>query len=78
MPAMGNLMRVAPPTAPAETLVSDPSLVLPVEFLDDTRVVVNWVTEPETGLWGLALVGIDGSVELLDAPAGAIVPGVVR
>lgn len=78
MPAMGNLMRVAPPTAPAETLLSDPSLVLPVEFLDDTRVVVNWVTEAETGLWGLALVSIDGSVELLDAPAGAIVPGVVR
>lgn len=78
MPAMGNLLRVAPPTAPAETLVSDPALALPIEFLDDTRVVVNWVTEPETGLWGLALAGVDGSLEMLETPTGATVAGVVR
>jgi hypothetical protein len=78
MPAMGNLRRVAPPTAPAETVVSDPNLALPVEFLDDTRVVVNWITEPETGLWGLALAGIDGAVEMLNASSGASVAGIAR
>ena len=75
---LGNLQRVAPPTAPAETIVSDPALALPIEFLDDTRVVVNWVTEAETGLWGLALAGVEGSVELLDVPSGASVAGIVR
>jgi hypothetical protein len=77
-PAMGYLHRVAPPTAPAETLLSDPALVLPVGFLDDSRVVVNWFGEPETQAWGLALIGIDGSLELLDAPAGTAVTGIVR
>ncbi len=77
-PAMGNLQRVAPPTAPAETVAADPALALPVGFLDDSRVVVNWVTEAESGLWGLALAGIDGVVEPLDVPAGASVAGIAR
>ena len=77
-PAMGHLHRVAPHTAPAETLLSDPALVLPVGFLDDSRVVVNWFGEPETQAWGLALIGMDGSLEVLDAPAGTAVTGIVR
>ncbi len=77
-PAMGYLHRIAPPTAPAETLLNDPALVLPVGFLDESRVVVNWFGEPETFAWGLALVGIDGSLQLLDAPAGTAVSGIVR
>jgi hypothetical protein len=77
-PAMGHLHRVAPPTAPAETLLSDPALVLPVGFLDESRVVVNWFGEPETQVWGLAIIGIDGSLEILDVPTGTAVTGIVR
>jgi hypothetical protein len=77
-PAMGHLHRVAPPTAPAETLLSDPALVLPVGFLDESRVVVNWFGEPETQAWGLAIIGMDGSLEVLDAPTGTAVTGIVR
>lgn len=77
-PVMGHLHRVAPPTAPAETVLSDPSLALPLGFLNDTQVVVNWVTDAETQTWGLALVGIDGSLELLDVPTGASFVDIVR
>jgi hypothetical protein len=77
-PAMATLQRVAPPTAPAETLLGDPALALPVGFLDDTHVVVNWITDPDTGTWSLALVGIDGSLQHLDVPPGATIAAIVR
>jgi hypothetical protein len=73
LPVMGLLYRVAPHTGPAETLASDPALLLPVRFLDDTHVVVLW--SAESGARGLAVVGVDGTVEVLDVPAGATLLG---
>lgn len=69
LPEVGFLQRVAPPTAPAETLASDPALLLPIRFLNDTHVVVGWAGENDSR--GLALVGVDGSVQVLDVPEGA-------
>ena len=74
LPEMGLLQRVAPPTAPAETLASDPALLLPVRFLNDTQVVAGWAGENDSR--GLALVGVDGSAEVLDVPEGAMLLGV--
>jgi hypothetical protein len=68
-PAMGLLHRVAPATAPAETVASAPELLLPAGFLNDTQVVVGWAGENDSR--GLRLVGIAGSVQLLDVPEGA-------
>lgn len=72
-PQLGILHRVAPPTAPAETMASDPRLLLPVRFLNDTQVVAGWAGENDSR--GLALVGIDGSIQVLDVPAGAMLLG---
>lgn len=74
LPEMGYLHRVAPPTAPAETLAADPALLLPIGFLNDTQVIVGWAGENDSR--GLALVGIDGSVQVLDVPAGATLLGI--
>jgi hypothetical protein len=71
LPQLGLLHRVAPHTAPAETVARAPGLVLPVHFFSDTQVVVGWVDENESR--GLALVGIDGTGRMLAVPAGATV-----
>jgi hypothetical protein len=70
---MGALHRVAPTTAPAETLASDPALLLFLHFLNATQVVVSWAGENDSR--GLALVGVGGSVQVLNVPAGAILLG---
>jgi hypothetical protein len=70
-PKMGFLHRVAPHTAPAETVASDPALLLPIRFFNETQVVVNWAGEDDS--WGLALVGIDGVLQRLDI-AGGLLP----
>jgi hypothetical protein len=59
MPEMGYLYRVAPPTAPHELLVSDPGLLYPAEFLDGATIVVNFSSADN---WGVAVVGLDGSL----------------
>lgn len=66
---MGNLHRAAPINAPAETLLNDPGLLLPTRFYNGSQIIVQWLTEDD--FWGLALVGIDGSVQVLDFPIGA-------
>jgi hypothetical protein len=69
LPARGFLQRVTPPIAPPKTLVGDARLLLPIDFLNETQLVVGWAGENDTR--GLALVGVDGSVQVLDVPAGA-------
>jgi hypothetical protein len=55
-PTQAALHRVAPPTAPAEVVISDPNLLLPERFLDGGRVVVRYVVEGST--WGTAVVDL--------------------
>ena len=76
LPEMGTLLRVAPPTADPEPLASQPRLLPPLAFLDDEHAVVNLVEGD--GVWGIGIVGVDGSVQRLELPAGATFVGVAR
>ncbi|MFW5942283.1 MAG: hypothetical protein ACOCXI_10810 [Chloroflexota bacterium] len=69
VPQQASLHRVAPPTAPAETPLSDPGLLTPQGWLDATHVIVAYTDGSES--WGTAIVGLDGSLQVLDAHANA-------
>ncbi len=68
---MGRLHRSAPVIFPAETLVADPNLLLPLRFFDDSHIIVQWFAED--GSNGLALIGMDGAIQHLDLPPNATV-----
>lgn len=68
-PEVGFLHRVAPPIAPAEVLLADPGLLLPVRYLNDTQLIVQWLATD--GNWTFALVNSDGTVQTFDLPLGA-------
>lgn len=65
MPAGATIYRVAPPTAPAEALASEPGLLPPRAWLDETRVVVGYAAGESD--WRTAVVGLDGTVNVLEA-----------
>ena len=67
-PSLGALQRVAPPTAAAETLVSDPALLLPISFFNDQQLVVGWAGA--AGERGLGLARQEGGVQVLTGPPG--------
>jgi hypothetical protein len=72
------LHRVAPPTAPAEVVVSDPNLLWPQRFLDGGHVVVSHDVIMEDGVLGLAVVDLmTGSLQPLSAWPDAWVVGVL-
>jgi len=72
MPNMGTIYRVAPPTAPKEVLASDPGLLFPRDWLDGTHVVAGYTGGNDD--WGTALVGLDGSLQIVDSePNGSYV-----
>jgi hypothetical protein len=75
MPEMGYLYRVAPPTAPHEVLAGDAGLLYPAAWLDDTHVVVNYVSGEN---WGVALVGLDGLLDVLQSEPTALFVDVLR
>ena len=64
-PEAASIHRVAPPTAPDEVLVSDPGLLFPQGWLDDTHIVTGYTSGLEN--WGTAIVGLDGTLEPIDA-----------
>lgn len=68
-PEVGILHRVAPPNAPSEVLLADPGLLLPVRYLNDTQLIVQWLAED--GNWTFALANPDGTVQTFDLPMGA-------
>ncbi len=70
LPVEGILYRVAPPTAPAEVLARDPGLMMPHAWLDATHVVTGYAMDE--GSWGTAVVGLDGSMQVVD-PHGSFV-----
>ena len=69
LPAAATIFRVAPPTAPAEALASSPSLLLPHAWLDETHVMVGY-SQNELN-WGTAVVGLDGTVDVMQAEPNA-------
>ena len=71
LPAAATIYRVAPPTAPAEALASDPGLLPPQDWLDGTRAVVGYAAGESD--WRTAVVGLDGTVTVLDAANGSFV-----
>ncbi len=72
MPLMGTIYRVAPPTAPQEVLASAPGLLFPAGWMDGTHVVTGYATGGDN--WGTAIVGLDGTLQVLDsAPNGSFV-----
>ncbi|HEX6384110.1 MAG TPA: hypothetical protein VF177_05520 [Anaerolineae bacterium] len=76
LPQAASLHRVAPPTAPAETVISDPRILLPQRFLDDSHVVVGFAGENDS--WGLALVNIhQGTLQPLSEWPNASLVGVL-
>jgi hypothetical protein len=65
MPVAGTIYRVAPPTAAHEVLKSGYGILYPFDWLDDTHVVIAYSAGGEN--WGAAIVGLDGSLEILQA-----------
>ena len=72
MPLKGTIFRVAPPTAPNEVLASDPGLFFPRDWLDPAHVIVGYTGGNED--WGMAIVDLQGSLQIVDAdPNGSFV-----
>jgi hypothetical protein len=71
-PLAASLHRVAPPTAPSEVVISDPNLLLPNTFLDDTRLVTGYIYGENN--FGNAIVDLsDGSLtSLAQWPNGTV------
>ena len=69
-PELGAIYRLAPPTAPHELLASAPELSIPQSWLDDTHVVVSYYHD-DGAYWGVAVVGLDGSLQVLQSEPGA-------
>jgi hypothetical protein len=71
-PAAGSIYRVAPPTAAPETLASAEGLLPPQAWLDGRHVVVGYSGAAET--WGTAIVGLDGTLQVLqDEPNASFI-----
>lgn len=71
IPAAATIYRVAPATAPAEALASEPGLLPPRAWLDETRVVVGYAAGESD--WRAAVVGLDGAVNVLDAANASVI-----
>lgn len=73
LPQAASIHRVAPPTAPAETVVSDPQILLPQRFFDDSHLAVGYAAGEDS--WGVALVNIHQATvqPLVEWPNAAIV-----
>lgn len=71
-PTEATIYRVAPPTAPAEALASDPGLLPPQAWLDGTHVVVGYSEDGDN--WGTAVVSVNGDLQVVEsAPNGSLV-----
>jgi hypothetical protein len=68
-PAPGTIYRVAPPTAPHEIVASAEGLLMPQAWLDATHVVAGYSGQPD--VWGTAIVGLDGSLQVLQEEPNA-------
>jgi hypothetical protein len=76
LPAAASVHRSAPPTAPAETVISDPQILLPQRFLDDSHLVVAYAGADDS--WGAALVNIhQGTLQPLSDWPNAVLVGVL-
>jgi hypothetical protein len=76
LPVAASLHRVAPPTAPAEVVVSNPALLLPDRFIDGTHLVIGYV--PDEFTFGSAVVNlIDGSLTPLSQWPTAMIVAVL-
>jgi hypothetical protein len=64
-PEMGIIYRVAPPTAAYELLLSAPELSLPQSWLDSTHAVISYY-HSDGDYWGMAVIGLDGSLQVLE------------
>lgn len=64
-PELGVIYRVAPPTAPYELLLSAPELSLPQSWLDSTHAVISYY-HSDGDYWGTAVIGLDGSLQVLE------------
>jgi hypothetical protein len=69
LPEIGILHRVVPQTAPAETLYSEPGLLTPIRYLNETQIIAQWLAED--GSWGLAIISGDGTLQKFDILNGA-------
>lgn len=76
LPEVGSIHRVAPPTAGAEVLVTDPGVVLPDRFLDENRLIVGYAFDETT--WGLALVNLNGEAQPIKAYPAAMLLDLLR
>ncbi|MGW8319880.1 MAG: hypothetical protein ACWGPS_11585 [Candidatus Promineifilaceae bacterium] len=65
-PETAAIYRVAPPTAPYEMLLSAPELLLPQSWLDGSHVVISYY-HSDGDYWGAAVVGLDGSLQVLES-----------
>jgi hypothetical protein len=66
-PEAGSIYRVAPLTAPAKVVISGPQIMLPDRFLDDSHLVVGFISE--VGNWRTAVVNIhEGTLLPLEWP----------
>ncbi|MCI0393674.1 MAG: hypothetical protein L0332_05405 [Chloroflexi bacterium] len=75
-PDQAALHRVAPPTTPAEVVASDPRLLLPHRFLDDTRLIASYLVTDSA--WGLAVVDImTGAIQPVTQWPNAVFVGVL-
>ncbi len=76
LPVAASLHRVAPPTAPAEVVVSNPALLLPDRFIDGTRLVVGYA--PDESTFGNVVVNLmDGSLTPLSQWPTAMIVAVL-
>ncbi|MDT8307212.1 MAG: hypothetical protein RRC07_14870, partial [Anaerolineae bacterium] len=68
----GTIYRVAPPTAAHETLASAEGLLMPQAWLGTMHIVAGYSSEPDSR--GTAIVGLDGTLEVLDSdPNGGFI-----
>lgn len=67
-PAEATIYRVAPPTAPAEALASDPGLLPAQAWLDGTHAVVGYSQDDS---WGTAVVDVNGGLQVVESAPDA-------
>lgn len=70
-----TIYRVAPPTAPAEALVSDPSLLPPQAWLDGSRAVVGYsYLRDDQSHFGAAVVDVNGNLRVIESSLVDVLP----
>lgn len=76
-PSAATIYRVAPPTAPAEALISDPNLLPPQAWLDQSRVVVGYsYLRDDQSHFGAAVLDMSGNLRVVESNLVDILPPV--